>query len=63
MSQEQQLIIEARKLTNYGFPVIPTKNKIPVEKWTDRRNQRATEQEVVRWFSNGKADGIAITDQ
>ena len=60
MSQEQQLIIEARKLTNCGFPVIPTKNKIPVEKWTDRRNQRATEQELVRWFSNGKADGIAI---
>ena len=60
MSQEQQLIIEARKLTNCGFPVIPTKNKIPIEKWTDRRNQRATEQELVRWFSNGKSDGIAI---
>jgi hypothetical protein len=40
--------------------VIPTKNKIPVEKWTERRNQTAAEQELITWFSNGKANGIAI---
>jgi hypothetical protein len=50
----------AKKLTRYNIPVIPTKNKIPVNKWTERRNQVATEQELVTWFSNGKANGIAI---
>jgi hypothetical protein len=50
----------AKKFTQYGIPVIPTKNKIPVEKWTERRNQIATEQELVAWFSNGKANGMAI---
>ncbi|CAN5303793.1 hypothetical protein BH18THE2_BH18THE2_26080 [soil metagenome] len=54
------LLEYGRKYTQYGIPVIPTKNKIPVEKWTDRRNQCATEEELVTWFSNGKADGIAI---
>jgi hypothetical protein len=54
------LLAEAQKLTQYGIPVLPTKNKIPIEKWTDRRTQTATEQELAIWFSNGKADGIAI---
>jgi hypothetical protein len=54
------LLEYGRKYTQYGIPVIPTKNKIPVEKWTERRNQKATEQELVTWFSNGKADGMAI---
>jgi hypothetical protein len=54
------LLESGRKYTQYGFSVIPTKNKIPVEKWTERRNQTATEEELVTWFSNGKADGIAI---
>lgn len=56
------LLEHSRTLTQCGFHVIPVKNKKPVlEKWTDRRNQLATDEELVRWFSNGKADGVAIT--
>lgn len=55
------LLEKARKLTQHRFSVIPIKNKIPVIKsWTDRRRQLATEQEHIVWFSNGKADSIAI---
>src|SRR5215207_4507261 len=54
------LLEYGRKFTQCGFPVIPTKNKIPVAKWTDRRQRCATDEELVTWFSNGKADGIAI---
>ena len=56
------LLEQARTLTQHGFPVIPVKNKVPVlDKWTDRRKQLATDEELVMWFSNGKADSIAIT--
>ena len=54
------LLTYAKKFTGYGFSIVPTKNKIPVEKWAERRNQIATEQELVTWFSNSKADGKAI---
>ena len=56
------MLEQAKILTQYGFPVIPIKNKRPVlDKWTDRRKQLATEQELLTWFSNGKADSVAIT--
>ena len=55
------LLEQARILTRHGFSVIPIKNKIPVIKsWTDKRKQLSTEQEHITWFSNGKADSIAI---
>jgi hypothetical protein len=54
------LLEQGRKYTQHGVPVIPTKNKIPVIKWTDRRKQLATDQELAVWLSDGKADGIAI---
>jgi hypothetical protein len=56
------LLEQARTLTQHGFPVIPVKNKVPViENWTDRRKQLATDEELVTWSSNGKADSFAIT--
>lgn len=51
------LLEHARRLRQHEFSVIPIKNKRPVlEKWTDRRHQLATDEELVSWFSNGKAD-------
>ena len=56
------LLEHARRLTQHAFSVIPIKNKRPVlEKWIDRRNQLATDEELVMWFSNGKAEGVTIT--
>ena len=56
------LLEHSRILTQHGFPVIPIKNKTPLlEKWTDRRKRIATDEELVSWFSNGKADSVAIT--
>jgi hypothetical protein len=57
-----QLLEQAKILTQYGFCVIPVKEKRPIlESWTIRRKQQATEQELFTWFSNGKADNAAIT--
>jgi hypothetical protein len=54
------MLEEAKKFTHRGIPVIPTRNKIPIQKWTNRRNQCATEKELLKSYSNDKADGIAI---
>jgi hypothetical protein len=32
-----------------------------LEKWIDRRKHLTTDEELVSWFSNSKADGVAIT--
>ena len=65
MSQEYQLVIEARKLTNHGFVIIPLNDKIAIIKYKDRRKVEATTREIDLWFSNRdgripKANGIAI---
>ena len=65
MSQEHPVIIEARKLTNHGFPIIPLKDKIAIIKYKHRRKDLATTREIDLWFSNGdgripRANGIAI---
>jgi hypothetical protein len=55
------LLEQGRKFTQYGFPVIPTKNKVSIlQSWTYRKRQIATDEELVTWLSNGKADSIAI---
>ena len=59
------LIVEARKLTNQGFPIIPLKDKIAIIKYKHRRKDLATSKEIDLWFSNGegktpRANGIAI---
>ena len=57
--------MEARKLTNHGFVIIPLNDKIAIIKYKDRRKVQATTREIDLWFSNGdgrrpKANGIAI---
>jgi hypothetical protein len=64
-TQESPLIIEAKKLTNHGFPIIPLKDKIAIIKYKHRRKDLATAKEIDLWFSNGngktpRANGIAI---
>jgi hypothetical protein len=55
------LVEQAKILTEHGFPVIPIRNKIPIiEKWAERRTRLATDQELAAWFSNGKANSVAI---
>jgi hypothetical protein len=57
--------IEARKLINHGFVIIPLNDKIAIIKYKDRRKVLATIREIDLWFSNGdgripRANGIAI---
>jgi hypothetical protein len=65
MQQGYPLILEAKKLTDHDFPVIPLNDKIPIIEYEHRRNQLATISETELWFSNSdgrvpKANGIAI---
>lgn len=65
MSQEYSLILEAKKLTDHGFSIIPLKDKIPIIKYKHRRKELATSKEIDLWFSNDdgkrpKANGIAV---
>jgi hypothetical protein len=62
---DNERTIEARKLTNHGFVIIPLNDKIAIIKYKHRRKDMATAKEIDIWFSNGdgripKANGIAI---
>jgi hypothetical protein len=64
-TQEHPLTAEAKKLTNYGFVIIPLNDKIAIIKYRNRRKVPATTREIDLWFSNGDgripmANGIAI---
>ncbi|MGC9123549.1 MAG: bifunctional DNA primase/polymerase [Thermoplasmata archaeon] len=54
---------DAKKLYDLGFSVIPLKekSKTPLEKWEEFQNRRATEQELHKWFDNGKNNIAVIT--
>jgi hypothetical protein len=44
------LLAEAEKYTELGYCIIPTKDKIPAIKWTERRGIKATDEELKEWF-------------
>jgi hypothetical protein len=62
---ESPFVVEARKLTGHGLPIIPLKDKIAIIKYKFRRKDLATDREINLWFSNSngrtpRANGIAI---
>jgi hypothetical protein len=62
---ENPLVMETRKLTSHGFPIIPLKDKIAITKYKHRRKELATAKEIDLWFSKSesktpRANGIAI---
>jgi hypothetical protein len=56
------LLSEAQEYTQFGYVVVPTKDKQPIIRWTERRGIRATAEELQRWFStnNSGIEGIGI---
>lgn len=58
------LLAAAEEYTRLGYVVIPTKDKRPTIKWTDRRGIKATPEELQQWFggnnNNSNVEGIGI---
>jgi len=56
------LLVKAQEYTQLGYAVVPTKDKQPIIKWTERRKTKATADELQRWFSANIADveGLGI---
>jgi hypothetical protein len=57
-----ELLSEAQEYTRLGYVVVPTKNKQPIIKWTERRGIIATAEELQMWFgiNNTGIEGIGI---
>ncbi len=56
------LLAEAQEYTRLGYVVIPTKNKQPIIRWTERRKTTASFEDLQKWFSTNNLDveGLGI---
>lgn len=56
------LLAEAKEYTRFGYVVVPTKDKQPIIKWTERRGIRAKHEELELWFNgnNSNIEGLGI---
>ncbi|MGA7368759.1 MAG: hypothetical protein WBX01_06480 [Nitrososphaeraceae archaeon] len=55
------LLAAAEEYSRLGYVVIPTKDKRPTVKWTERRGIMATPEELQQWFgNNSNVEGIGI---
>lgn len=57
------LLAAAKEYTRLGYVVIPTKNKRPTIKWTERRGIKPTPEELQQWFgntNNSNVEGLGI---
>lgn len=55
------LIDVARKYIKAGFSVIPLNGKIPSIEWKEYQTRYATEEELGKWFGDGKANIGIVT--
>lgn len=56
------LLVEAQEYTRLGYAVVPTKDKQPIIKWTERRRIKATSKDLQKWFgtNNANVEGLGI---